>query len=138
MNKKIIIIIVAVLLISVVGVVGAIVVLGGDKEKPVVYFEYILDEEYSNLSDTEKPKIVKYKVTIEYTDEELLPILDKNKTQIRNNIDEIMRSTASEDLNKPNGKQRLREKIQTMVIEILESNEEVITNIYIQPFVIQG
>lgn len=139
MNKKLIIIIVAVLVVVGLGAVAAIVLLGGgDKEKPIVYFEYALDEEYSNLADVENPKIVKYKVTIQYTDEALLENLDKNKTQIRNNIDEIMRSTMSEDVSKPNGKQRLREKIQSMVIELLESDEEVISDVFIQPFVIQG
>lgn len=139
MNKKLIIIIVAVLVVVGLGAVAAIVLLGGgDKEKPIVYFEYALDEEYSNLADVENPKIVKYKVTIQYTDEALLENLDKNKTQIRNNIDEIMRATMSEDVSKPNGKQRLREKIQSMVIELLESDEEVISDVFIQPFVIQG
>lgn len=57
---------------------------------------------------------------------------------IRNNIDEIMRATLAEDLAKTNGKQRLRDRIKNMIIEELESDEEVITNIYIQPFVIQG
>jgi flagellar basal body-associated protein FliL len=65
-------------------------------------------------------------------------VFDTNKTMIRNNIDEIMRATLAEDLAKTNGKQRLRDRIKNMIIEELESDEEVITNIYIQPFVIQG
>ncbi len=139
MNKKLIIIIAAVLLLVVVGVVVVVVVLGGEpKEEPIVYYEFALDEEYSNLADAENPKIVKYLVTIEYTNTEIEAELTTNKTQIRNNIDEIMRMTSSEDLSKPNGKQRLRERIRDMVIEVLESDEEVISNIYIQPFVIQG
>jgi Flagellar basal body-associated protein FliL. len=49
-----------------------------------------------------------------------------------------MRATLSTDIEKANGKQKLRDRIKDMVIELLESDEEVITNIYIQPFVIQG
>ena len=138
MNKKIIIIIAAVLILAIIGGVVAFMLLRTPEEKPIVYFEFPLDEEYSNLADEGGNKIVKYIVIIEYTNEEILESLTKNKTKIRNNIDEIMRSTYSEDIAKVNGKQRLREKIQNMVIEVLESDEEVITNIYIQPFVVQG
>ena len=139
MNKKMLIIIAAVVLVVIVGAVAAIFLLGGEKkEKPVVYYEYTLGEEYSNLADQASRKIVKYQITIEYTDQKFLPVLEANKTKIRNNIDEIMRATTSEEIERTNGKQRLRDKIRNMVIEELETDEDTITNIYIQPFVIQG
>lgn len=139
MNKKILIIIIAVVLLVVVGAVVAVVLLTREpKVEPLVYYEYVFDEEYSNLADEASKKIVKYVVTIEYTSEEMTAIFDKNKTKIRNNVDEIMRATTSEEIEKTNGKQRLRDRIKDMVIEVLESDEEVITNIYLQPFVIQG
>lgn len=139
MNKKMLIIIAAVVLVIIVGVVAAVLLLGGEKkEKPIVYYEFTLGEEYSNLADQESRKIVKYQITIEYTNEDFLAVLESNKTKIRNNIDEIMRATNSEDIEKTNGKQRLRDRIRNMVIEELESDEDTITNIYIQPFVIQG
>lgn len=139
MNKKMLIIIAAVVLVIIVGVVAVVLLLGGEKkEKPIVYYEFTLGEEYSNLADQESRKIVKYQITIEYTNEDFLAVLESNKTKIRNNIDEIMRATNSEDIEKTNGKQRLRDRIRNMVIEELESDEDTITNIYIQPFVIQG
>lgn len=140
MNKKLIIIIVAaVLLLAIVGVVLFVFVFGkASQPKPVVYLEYRLSEAYSNLADQGSRKIIKYQVTIEYTDEKILADLDKNKTKIINNIDEIMRSTSSEDIDKPNGKQRIRDRIKDMVIEVLETDDEVITDIYIQPFIVQG
>lgn len=139
MNKKMLIIIAAVVLVVIVGIVAAVLLLGGEKkEKPIVYYEFTLGEEYSNLADQESRKIVKYQITIEYTNEDFLAVLEANKTKIRNNIDEIMRATNSEDIEKTNGKQRLRDRIRNMVIEELESDEDTITNIYIQPFVIQG
>lgn len=139
MNKKLIIIIAAVVLVVIVGAVAAVFLLTGEKkEKPIVYYEYTFSEEYSNLADQESRKIVKYQITIEYTNEDYLAVLDANKTKIRNNIDEIMRATTSEEIEKTNGKQRLRDRIRNMIIEELESDEETITNIYIQPFVIQG
>lgn len=139
MNKKIIMIIAAVLLVLILGGgVIAFLLLRGPQERPIVYYERHLAEEYSNLADTDRPKIVKYRVTIEYTDSDILPLIEQNETKIRNYIDEIMRATFSEDIARPNGKQRLRERIQNMVIDVLESDEETITNIYIQPFVVQG
>ena len=139
MNKKMLIIIIAVVLLVVVGAVVAVVLLTREpKVEPLVYYEYVFDEEYSNLANEASKKIVKYVVTIEYTSEEMTAIFDKNKTKIRNNVDEIMRATTSEEIEKTNGKQRLRDRIKDMVIEVLESDEEVITNIYLQPFVIQG
>lgn len=139
MNKKMLIIIIAVVLVVVVGAGAAVFILTKPKvEKPIVYLEYTFDEEYSNLADESSAKIVKYQVTIEYTDETMVPTFDANKTKLRNNIDEIMRATLSTDIEKANGKQKLRDKIKNMVIEVLESDEETITNIYIQPFVIQG
>jgi len=139
MNKKMLIIIVAVVLVVVIGAGVAVFMLTREpKEEPIVYYEYVFDEEYSNLADEASKKIVKYQVTIEYTDVEMLATFDSNRTKIRNNIDEIMRATTSEDIEKTNGKQRLRDRIKDMVIEVLESDEEVITNIYLQPFVIQG
>ncbi len=139
MNKKMLIIIVAVVLVVVVGAGVAVFMLTRPpKVEPLVYYEYVFDEEYSNLADEASKKIVKYQVTIEYTDVEMLAVFDQNKTKIRNNIDEIMRATTAEDIEKTNGKQRLRDRIKDMVIEVLESDEEVITNIYLQPFVIQG
>ena len=140
MNKKLVIIIVAaVLVLTIVGVVLFVFVLNKPKEEPeIVYLEYKLDEAYSNLSDAGSNKIIKYQVTIEYTNADTLALLDKNKTKIINNIDEIMRTTSSEDVDKPNGKQRIRDRIKDMVIEALDSDEETITDVYIQPFIVQG
>ena len=140
MNKKLLIIIaVAVLLVVVIGVVLFVFVLNKPAAEPeIVYLEYRLDEAYSNLSDEGSSKIIKYQVTIEYTNAEILAEFDKNKTKIINNIDEIMRATSSADIDKPNGKQRSRDRIKEMVIEVLESDEETITDVYIQPFIVQG
>ena len=139
MNKKMIIIIAAVVLVVLVGAGVAVFMMTRPPEEVVLaYYEYSFDEEYSNLADEASKKIVKYQVTIEYTDVNMLAVFDQNRTKIRNNIDEIMRATTAEDIEKTNGKERLRERIKQMIIEELESDEEIITNIYLQPFVIQG
>ncbi|HSN65875.1 MAG TPA: flagellar basal body-associated FliL family protein, partial [Fusibacter sp.] len=115
MNKKMIIIIAAVALVVIIGAGVAVFMMTRPPEEVVVtYHEYTFDEEYSNLADKESKKIVKYQVTIEYTDEEMLAVFDQNRTKIRNNIDEIMRATTSEDIEKTNGKERLRDRIKQM------------------------
>ena len=137
--KKILIIVVGVVLVLVIaGVAVFFLFLRTPAEKPIVYYEYTFDEEYSNLADEDSGKIIKYQVTIEYTNEDALALIEKDKTKIRNNIDEIMRSTESSEIEAPNGKQKIRQRVRDMVIEVLESDEEIITNIYIQPFVVQG
>ncbi|MDN5351455.1 MAG: Flagellar basal body-associated protein FliL [Clostridiales bacterium] len=137
--KKILIIVLAVVLVLVIaGIAVFFLFLRTPAEEPIVYSEYTFDEEYSNLADEDSGKIIKYQVTIEYTNEDILPLIEQNATKIRNNIDEIMRSTLSADIEATNGKQKLRQRIQDMIIETLDSDEETITNIYIQPFVVQG
>lgn len=139
MNKKILMILLGVVMFVLVAVGGILFfVLRDTSDRPVVYYEYRLEEQYSNLADTERRHIVKYRITIEYTDPDILPQLETNRTKFNNYIDEIMLSTTSEDLLRPNGKQRLRERILMMIIDELDTDEETITNIYITPFVVQG
>lgn len=140
MKNKTILIVAIVAVIFVIGAVAIVVMLLNQppKEKPVVYHEFALDEAYSNLADANSKKIVKYGVIIQYTDDKVLEALNKNKTKIMNNIDEIMRTTKAADIEKSNGKERLRMKILNMVIEVLESDDSIITDVFIQPFVVQG
>lgn len=140
-NKMLIIIIAAVVVIAVGAVIAVLLLSGGKKNEPaeVVKLEYFFEEAYSNLATDEsgKSRIAKYRVCIEYTGDKTLEILDKNKTKLINNFDEIMRTTKYSDLEKSNGKERLRSKMQDMVIETLELDDSIITDVFLQPFVIQ-
>lgn len=142
MGKKLIFIIVGVVLVIVIGIVAVVLLMGGkeDTVKEPVYAEYKFDEAYSNLADEDKSRIVKYRVTVKYdsNDAEILDKITNNQEKLQNNFDIIVRETKSEDLTKPNGKARLIYKFKEMVIETLESDEEIIYEIYITPFVIQG
>lgn len=141
MKKNKLFIIIGIAAIVIIGAVVAFIMLSsGGEPKPVAvqYFEYNLDENYSNLLPGEgKQRIVKYRVCIQYTGEKTSEILDKNKTKLMNNVDEIMRGTKAEDLDKPNGKEKLRGRIKNMVMDSLELDDTVITDIFLQPFVIQ-
>lgn len=139
-NKMfLVIVILAVVLIVTAGVVVVLLMnKQAPKDVPIVYHEFVLDEAYSNLADANSKKIVKYGVIIQYTDEKLLDVLTKNTNKIMNNIDEIMRTTKAADIEASNGKERLRMKIQDMLIELLESDDSTITDVFLKPFVIQG
>ncbi|MDM8533114.1 flagellar basal body-associated FliL family protein, partial [Clostridiaceae bacterium HSG29] len=69
---------------------------------------------------------------------EVLVQINKKKTALVNNINELFRREKYEDISKETGMQRLREKIKQMVIETLESDSDKITNIYFETFIIQG
>lgn len=141
MNKKLIFIIIGVVVLLAIVAVVLVVVLGG-KNKPVeiTFDEFYFDEAYSNLQpdDSGKTSIVKYVVCVKYSGgEDTLALLTKNKTELKNNIDQIMRSTKREDLDKPNGKEKLRSRIQNEIIDVLELDDTVIADVFLQPFVIQ-
>ncbi len=137
-GKLFIIIGVAVAVIA-IGVVAAILLTRGEpKPVEIVYSEFFLDEAYSNLlSGENKKSIVKYKVCIQYTGEKTAEVLEKNKVKLMNNVDEIMRNTKLEDLEQPNGKEKLRVRIQSMVMDSLSLDDTIITDIFLNPFVIQ-
>lgn len=134
--KKMIIIGVSVLvLLIIIGVVLFMFVLN-PKEKPIVYSEFEFGELYTNIAD--ESKILKFNLTIEYTNEEMLTQLTTNKSKITNNIYEMFRTKSFETLNKTNGQQRMRDEIRDMIIETLETDGETITNVYFLQFIIQG
>lgn len=138
MNKKLIIIIVAAVLVLAIGGVAAFLLLGNKepKEPVITYSEYQLDEMYTNIKDA--GKILKFQINVEYTNAELLPEIEKNKSKIVNNIYEYFRNTDFATLSKTNGQERAREDIRDIIIEVLGSDAETVTNVYFIQFIIQG
>ncbi len=134
--KKMIIIGVSVLVLLIVIGVALFMFVLNPKEKPIVYSEFEFGELYTNIAD--ESKILKFNLTIEYTNEEMLTQLTTNKSKITNNIYEMFRTKSFETLNKTNGQQRMRDEIRDMVIETLETDGETITNVYFLQFIIQG
>jgi len=135
--KKIIIIAVVVVVLIVGGLLAYFLVFNSDdSQKPIIYEEYELGEMYSNIA-TEN-KIAKFNIVIEYTNPEALVKIRNNKTVIMNNVYEIFRVEKFEDVQKPTGQKRLREKIHQMVIETIDSDRDTISNIYFTEFIIQG
>jgi len=137
MKKTMIIIIAVVVLLTIVGAAVFFLVLNkSDEPDPVVYIEYELGELYTNIAD--ERKILKFNVVIEYTDETIAGMLDKNKSAITNNIYEIFRRKTYEQTQSPSFQERTRDEIKELIIELLESDAETITNVYFLQFIIQG
>jgi len=107
-----------------------------DEPKAVVYSEYQLGVQYSNIKD--EKKILKFNIAIEYTNTKIAAEFGKNKSKIINNIYQIFRAKEFDDLMKTNSQERVREEIKDMIIETLESDAETITDVYFLEFIIQG
>lgn len=138
MKKPILFAIIGVVLLAVIG--GALYFFVFAKkepvDKPVVYLEYPMDERYTNIKD---PKmILKFSMIIQYSDEELTAKFDENKTKINNNVLQYFRTKSAEQLNAANGQERAREDILEMIIEIMGSDTESITDVLFDQFIIQG
>lgn len=136
--KKIIIIAVVVVVVLVGGIAAYFLLFNSDdSNEPIVYDEYEFGEMYSNIQ-TEN-KIAKFNVVIQYSGgEETLGKITSNKTELINNIYEIFRVEEFEEIQKATGQRRLREKIQQMVIETIDSDSDIISNIFFKEFIIQG
>lgn len=128
--------IVLVLVIVIAVVLFMFVFNKSDEPAPVNYLEYQLGVQYTNIKD--EKKILKFNIAIEYTNEEVAVLFDKNKSKITNNIYQIFRSKGYDDLMKTNAQERVREEIKDMIIETLESDAETITDVYFLEFIIQG
>ncbi len=102
-------------------------------ESEIEYFEFVLDEMYTNIKGSNN--ILKINITFEYTDEELVSILNKNKSKIKNSTLELLRNKTLEELSGKDGQQNARKDIKSAVIEITESNN--ISNVYFTEFIIQ-
>lgn len=138
MKKPILFAIIGVVLLAVIG--GALYFFVFAKKdpvpEPVVYLEYPMDERYTNIKD---PKmILKFSMIIQYSDEALTPEFDKNKTKINNNVLQYFRTKSAEQLNAVNGQERAREDILEMIIEVMGSDTETITDVLFDQFIIQG
>lgn len=139
-NKKILIIIIAAVVVVIGGIAAFLLLSGGEpKEVELVYFNYSLDEQYSNLllPEGSKAVIAKYRVHIRYSGEDTQKLLEDNRVMLQNNIDEILRSTKPEDISKTNGKEKLRGRIRNMIIDRMELDDTVISDVFLDPFVVQ-
>ncbi|MCT4633758.1 MAG: flagellar basal body-associated FliL family protein [Firmicutes bacterium] len=137
MKKILIISIVALLSIVLIG--GALFFFvfrdSGEKEVVVEYFEFDMGEMYLNI---ESPKnILKLQPVIEYTNQETLPVFEKNKNKLNNYIRELFATKTYEEILDKKGIEKTREDVHEIILEVLELDSDTITNVYFVQFIVQ-
>lgn len=133
-----------IIIFSVVGFLVTAILLGGifyfitnkntnDKPKEVETTLYSIGELYSNMKDSRR--ILKMNIDIEISDKEVTPKLEKKKSEIINNILEILRSKEITVLDGTEGQQALRKEILNSIKKIVPSDG--IMDVYFVEFIVQ-
>lgn len=139
MNKKnliIIVLLVLLVLISVAGIAIGLKYLNSDKEtggKKLETFSLDLNDMYCNIKDSNK--IVKVNITIETNSENTLKAISDKVYLIRDNINQIIRNRTEDELVGKEGQVNLQNDIRESLIKVF--NDESITNVYFNDFVMQ-
>lgn len=88
---------------------------------------------YCNIKDSKK--ILKLKFTLETTSKKTLENLTEKQFLIRDEANKIIRNLTDEDLKGKEGQMNLQSQLKESIIELF--NDESITNIYFDDFIIQ-
>ena len=133
-----------IIIFSVVGFLVTAILLGGifyfitnkntnDQPKEVETTLYSIGELYSNMKDSRR--ILKINIDIEISDKEVTPKLEKKKSEIINNILEILRSKEINVVDGTEGQQALRKEILNSIKKIVPSDG--IMDVYFVEFIVQ-
>ncbi|NLV88032.1 MAG: flagellar basal body-associated FliL family protein [Tissierellia bacterium] len=137
MSKKNVIILILILLLALtLGIIAGIFIFSNDsnpKEKQVKIYPLTLEEMYCNIKDSRR--ILKIKVTIETTNKETYEEMSQKQFLIRDEINKIVRNSTEEELEGKEGQVNLQNSIKKNLINLF--NDENITNIYFDDFIIQ-
>ena len=142
MNNRNAILIILLILVIVLAVVG--VVLGlmyrnnknnvdNSTPKQLETFNLTLDDMYCNIKESKK--IAKIKITIETTNETTIETLEEKQFLVRENINKIVRNKTEEELKGEDGQIQLQNQLKESLVDLF--NDETITNIYFNDFIIQ-
>lgn len=141
--KKIIMIGGIALVLIIVALVVIFVVLPGDGEEKVVELEelkYQLAENYTNIpvgDENGTYKILKYQMTIVYTDEEYTELLPKREDDMIDFLNGYFRDKTLDTINRKNGKERIKEEILEQLLEMFETDNENIKRVLLTQFIVQ-
>ncbi len=128
------------LVVVIIGVVIAIFMLNREeKPKEIIYSEFPLGEQYTNIAIKEgetpsRKPVLKYSPVIQYTDEKMAEVFPTKQTLILNEFRKYFMSRNSEQLNRLD---RVQEDLTEIAIEIMASDSEKITNVFFLEFIIQ-
>ncbi|NMA86367.1 MAG: flagellar basal body-associated FliL family protein [Tissierellia bacterium] len=137
-NSVLIILLILVVLLAIVGIVLGLMFyknkgVDNNAKKQMETFNLTLDDMYSNIKDSKK--IVKLKVTISTNSKTTYEGLSEKQFLIRDDINKIIRNKTEEELQGKDGQVKLQEEIKLSLIELF--NDETITNVYFDDFIIQ-
>lgn len=138
MSKNTIIIIVLILLLALVAGIAVGIFFfsnnsGEKKVKEIQSYSITLDDLYCNIKDSKR--ILKIKITLETTNEKTLEKLTAKQFLIRDDVNKIITNLTEEELRGKEGQINLQNQIKTNMVDLF--NDESITNIYFNDFIIQ-
>lgn len=138
MSKNTIIIIVLILLLALVAGIAVGIFFfsnnsGEKKVKEIQAYSITLDDLYCNIKDSKR--ILKIKITLETTNEKTLEKLTAKQFLIRDDVNKIITNLTEEELRGKEGQINLQNQIKTNMVDLF--NDESITNIYFNDFIIQ-
>ncbi len=137
-NTPLVILLILIILLAVVGIILGVMFyknkgVDNGAKKQMETFNLTLDDMYSNIKDSKK--IVKLKVTVSINNESTYDTLSEKQFLIRDDINKIIRNKTEEELQGEEGQTKLQNEIKGSLIELF--NDETITNVYFDDFIIQ-
>jgi len=141
--KKIIIFGGIALVLIIAAVLVFVFVLGGDDEgkaEDLPEIKYQFEENYTNIPVGDEDgnyKILKYQMTIVYTDEEFTEIFPVKADDITDFLNGYFRDKTLDTINRKNGKERVKEEILEQLIELLETDADNLKRVLLTQFIIQ-
>jgi len=141
--KKIIIFGGIALVLIIAAVLVFVFVLGGDDEGKVEdlpEIKYQFEENYTNIPVGDEDgnyKILKYQMTIVYTDEEFTEIFPVKADDITDFLNGYFRDKTLDTINRKNGKERIKEEILEQLIDLLETDADNLKRVLLTQFIIQ-
>lgn len=95
------------------------------------------EEQYTNIPlEDGSYKVLKVEMTIIYTNPDFEEILIEKKLEIKDFINGYFRETTMEAVNRPNGKDRIKEDILEEMIEMFETDSDNFIKILLPQFII--
>ncbi|MBU5426539.1 flagellar basal body-associated FliL family protein [Tissierella pigra] len=138
MSKNNTLMIIIILLLSLIAGIGVGIFFFSNKTiekspKDMKTYSLTLEDMYCNIKESKK--ILKIKFTIEITNEKTLETLTAKQFLIRDEANKIIRNLTEEDLKGKEGQTSLQNQLKESIIELF--NDESITNIYFDDFIMQ-
>lgn len=137
MSNKTILIVIAILLFALIlGIIAGLFIFSNNpnrREREAKIYPLTLDDMYCNINESKR--ILKIKLTVETINKKTFEEISEKQFLIRDEVNKIIRNLKEEDLQGKEGQVNLQKNIKENLIKLF--NDESITNIYFDDFIIQ-